>query len=101
MSMSLFGGGSAKRAAKEQAAAIRAQTAATVRQAGVAAQAAADTMRNTLLNEQAATYARELLSAPAETVNVRLAPSETPASGNVAQRTANTRDAYRTPSWFA
>lgn len=100
MSMSLFGGGSAKRAAKEQAAAIRAQTAATVRDSAVAAQAAADQMRNTLLNEQAATYARDLLSAPTETVRVRLAPSEIPA-GNVTKRTTNVRDSYQTPSWFA
>lgn len=91
----------ARKASHDQANAIREQTRATVRQAGLAAEAAANQMRNTLLTEQATEYARTLLGRPIETVDVRLAPRQT-ATDNVGRRQVSTRESYGTPTtWFS
>lgn len=98
---SLWGGGSAKKAAKENAKAIREQTAAQDRQAGFTAQAAADQIRNTQLTMAATEYARSMLSTPQEQVSVRLAPQEQTATTDLRKRKRGIRDTYMTDrSWF-
>ncbi|AHB12126.1 hypothetical protein Paz_29 [Xylella phage Paz] len=99
---SIWGGGDAKRAAKMQADAIKEQTAATVRQAGLAAEQAASQIRNTMLTETATQYAQTLLGRPMEQVNVRLAPQEQAATTDRTQRQRSVRDTYLSGgSWFA
>jgi len=98
---SIWGGGDAKRAAKLQADAIKAQTAATVQQAGLAAEQAANQIRNTMLTETATQYAKTLLGRPMEQVNVRLAPQEQASTTDRTQRQRSVRDTYMSGgSWF-
>lgn len=99
---SLWGGGSARRAAKEQAKAIRDQTAANVAQAGAAAEAAAAQIRNTMATEAATEYAKSILNVPMEQVNVRLAPQEQVATTDRTERKRGIRDTYLSArrSWF-
>ncbi|QEG09751.1 scaffolding protein [Stenotrophomonas phage StenM_174] len=99
---SIFGGGDAKKAAKIQAEAIREQTAATVRQAGLAAEQAANQIRNTMLEEQATQYAKTILGRPMEQVNVRLAPASQAQTTDRTGRQVSTRDTYMSKGgWFA
>ncbi|WWO60305.1 hypothetical protein [Xanthomonas phage SB4] len=90
----IFGGGDTKKAAQIQAKATREATAATVMQAGFAAQAAADQIRNTMQSEAATTYAKSLLEVPMENVNVRLAPQEQIATTDRTERKRGVRDTY-------
>lgn len=96
---SMWGGGNAKKAAKENAKAIREQTRSTTMQAGYAAEAAANQIKITGQADAASEYARTLLGRPAETVNVRLAPQEPEVTGgDRTKRLRSQRDRYTT--WF-
>lgn len=101
---STWGGGNAKKAAKEQAKAIREQTQDQVRTAGYAAAAAANQQRNMQLTEAATEYAKSILGVPMETVSVRLAPEEQTASTDLRKRKRGIRDTYMTDTsqsrWF-
>lgn len=92
----LFGGGSAKRAAKEQADATRAAARAAAVASNYQAEAAAQQM--TLATEQRSQqqYANDLLSTPMESATVDLA-SETDTSGedDLLTRRKTTRQTYQ------
>lgn len=73
---SILGGGSAKRAAKAQAAALDRQTNNQTQQANYQAQAMADQMTQAVAAQAAAEYAEKLLGSPIETVDVTLGTSD-------------------------
>ncbi len=93
---SVFGGGSAKKAAKAQARAIREQTRLNVQQANLQAESAAQQMASAQANRAASDYAERLLSKPVEQASVSLAPNESVVQdGDLLSRLRTTRDAYR------
>lgn len=73
---SIFGGGSAKKAAKKQAAAIDRQTDLQTQQTNYQIQAMADQMATAAAQQAASEYAEKLLGAPIETVDVTLGASD-------------------------
>lgn len=73
---SLFGGGSAKRAAKEKAAAIDRQTKLQTQQTNLQVEAMADQMAQAAARQQASEYAQQLLGQPLEQVDVTLGTSD-------------------------
>lgn len=75
----LLGTGSAKKAAKEQAAATLASANMQANSDRMAAQAAVSAQSNMLAQQRAAQAAAELLSTPQEKVDVQLATDPTPA----------------------
>lgn len=93
---SLFGGGSAKRAAKEQAAALDRQTNSQTQQANYQAQAMADQMTQAVAAQAAAEYAEKLLGAPIEAVDVTLGTSDLDArTDDLIGRRRTTRQNYQ------
>lgn len=70
---SILGGGSAKKAAKENAKAIRDQTRLNVVSANMAAEAAANQMAQAQAQRIATKYAEDLLATPQEAAKVNLA----------------------------
>lgn len=99
----IFGGGDTKKAAQIQAQATRDATAAQVAAAGYAADAAANQIRNTQLNEAATSYAKSLLGTPQEQVQVRLAPQDQAMTTDRTARRRGVRDTYMSQprSFFA
>jgi hypothetical protein len=93
---SFLGGGSAKKAAKAQARAIREQTRLNVQQANLQAESSAQQMAAAQAQRAAADYAERLLSKPAEQASVSLAPNETVAQDDgLLGRLRTVRDSYR------
>lgn len=73
---SLVGGGSAKKAALKQAAAIDRQTNLQTQQTNYQIQAMADQMATAAAQQAATEYAEKLLSTPIETTDVTLGTSD-------------------------
>lgn len=73
---SVFGGGSAKKAAKMQAAALDRQTNLQTQNTNYQIQAMADQMANAAAQQAASEYAEKLLGAPLDTVDVTLGTSD-------------------------
>lgn len=71
-----FGGGSAKRAAQQQAAAIKKQADMQTYSTNMQVQSMADQMATAAAQQAAAEYASELLGGPIETVDVTLGTSD-------------------------
>lgn len=93
---SLIGGGSAKRAAKKQAAAIDKQTNLQTQSTNYQIKAMADQMANAAAQQAAAEYAEKLLGKPIDTVDVTLGTSDLDIqTDNLMGRRRNMRDDYR------
>lgn len=73
---SVFGGGSAKKAAKKQAAALDKQTLLQTQSTNYQIKAMADQMANAAAQQAAAEYAEKLLGTPIGTVDVNLGTSD-------------------------
>ncbi len=73
---SVFGGGSAKKAALKQAAALDKQTELSTLSTGYQVEAMAAQMRNTQAQQIASEYAEQLLSRPIDSVDVTLGTSD-------------------------
>lgn len=96
MGAEMWGGGSAKKAAKKQADALDKQTRLMVDQANLAAEAAASQMRNAQEQKLAQDYADKLLEAPAEAAKVSLRPEEDlSGDGDLLTRRRGVRYTYR------
>lgn len=91
----IWGGGSAKKAAKMQVDAIDAQTKSNVRAANMAAEAAANQMANAGAMRAAQSYADELLNKPAEVAQVSLRPEDTDMAGDLLTRRKGVRSTYQ------
>lgn len=92
---SFIGGGGAKKAAKRQAAAMEKQATNSALTAGFQAEAAAQQMANAFAARETESYVETLLSRPAETVQVNLAPQED--ATDVRLRRRGVRSTYRAP----
>lgn len=95
---SLTGGGSAKRAALQQAAALDRQTNAQTLSANYQVEAMARMMADTQAKQVAQGFAEQLLSRPIETVDVTLGTSDLDlATDDLLGRRRTTRQRYQTP----
>lgn len=93
---SLVGGGSAKKAAKKQAAAIDRQTDLQTQQTNFQIQAMADQMATAAAQQAANEYAEKLLGSPLETVDVFLGTSDIDLqTDDLLGRRRTTRQQYR------
>lgn len=93
---SLIGGGSAKRAAKKQAAAIDKQTNLQTQSTNYQIKAMADQMANAAAQQAAAEYAEKLLGKPIDTVDVTLGTSDLDIqTDNLLGRRRNVRNDYQ------
>lgn len=91
----LFGGGSAKRAAQQQAAAIDRQTRSSTINTNYQIQSMADQLANAAAAQTAREYAEQLLSRPLETVDVTLGTSDLDVrTDNLLGRRRPVRSAY-------
>lgn len=94
----IFGGGSAKKAALKQVAAIDRQTNLQTQQTNYQVQALADTLATQAARQAATEYAEDLLSQPIETVDVRLGTSDLDLMTNdLIGRRRTTRQRYQRP----
>lgn len=92
---SIFGGGSAKKAAKRQTEAIREQTRLQVQSGNFAAQAAIQQMTEAQQARTNQEYVEDLLGTPVETADVNLNPQREEATGEVLRRRRTTRQQYQ------
>lgn len=93
---SVFGGGSAKKAAKKQAAAIDKQTNLQTQSTNFQIKAMADQMANAAAQQAAAEYAEKLLGNPIDTVDVTLGTSDLDIqTDNLLGRRRNVRNDYQ------
>lgn len=93
---SLTGGGSAKRAALAQAAALDRQTEAQTRNTNYQVEAMASMMANAQASQIASEYAEKLLSRPIENVDVTLGTSDLDLrTDDLLGRRRTTRQQYR------
>lgn len=96
---SITGGGSAKRAALAQAAALDRQTQMQTLQTGYEVEAMAQMMANTQAQQVATEYAERLLSRPMETVEVTLGTSDLDLrTDDLIGRRRTTRQQYQRPT---
>ncbi|AMM44662.1 hypothetical protein [Xanthomonas phage f20-Xaj] len=94
----VFGGGSAKRAALKQVAAIDKQTNLQTQSTNYQIQAMADQMAQAAAQQAASEYAEKLLSAPVDTVDVRLGTSDLDLqTADLIGRRKTARSAYTRP----
>src|SRR5690554_1754701 len=93
---SLFGGGSAKRAAQEQAAALDRQTRLQTAQTKYQVEAMTRQMANAQAQQIASEYAEQLLGRPIERVDVNLGTSDLDlATDDLLGRRRTTRQQYQ------
>ncbi len=96
---SLIGGGSAKRAAKEQARALDRQTELQTKQTNYQVEAMARMMADAQANQVATEYAERLLSRPIENVDVTLGTADLDLmTDNLLGRRRTTRQRYQRPA---
>lgn len=92
----IFGGGSAKKAALKQAAAIDRQTNLQTQQTNMQIQAFADQLASQAAQQAASEYAEQLLNRPMEIAQVRLGTSDLDlATNDLIGRRVTNRDRYQ------